>query len=79
MACECVSRIDEQLSPDHKLDISIFFETDRTLAGRPYSRILRKDNGKPETRSRKPSVFSFTYCPFCGVRYQAEIATDGKD
>jgi len=69
MACECLSKIDAKLAPEHKLEIALRY-AGGTLTAAPYSRILRKDNGRPETRRGKPSIFGFTYCPFCGERYE---------
>lgn len=81
--CKCIEEIDAELE-ELTLDIAICF-SGSNLVSRTYSRLLRKDNGKPESRSRKPRVFAHTFCPFCGTRYEpkpvtsAELAKLGDD
>lgn len=72
MSCECLETIDKELAETgHQLDRAILWDGGQLLA-RPYSRIMRKDNLKAETRSGKPRVFSFTFCPFCGGKYAGD-------
>ena len=71
MACNCISEIQEKL-PEHKLDIAICFSREKNeLTARTYTPLDRRDNGKRETRSKKPRLFGHTFCPFCGTRYEA--------
>ncbi|MDB5724975.1 MAG: hypothetical protein JWQ16_1729 [Novosphingobium sp.] len=73
MSCSCVEHVNDLLAPGAKLELAIMFR-DNELIARPYSRILRKDNGRPETRRSKAGIFAFSHCPFCGVAYDAEPA-----
>lgn len=68
--CKCIEEIDAKLE-EHTLDTAICF-SGNSLVARTYSGLRRKDNGKPETRSRQPRIFAHTFCPFCGTRYYAE-------
>lgn len=68
--CTCVEKVNAKLGDKHRLDTAIMFSAN-TLTERPYSKIMRRDNGKAETRRGEPSVFGFTYCPFCGEPYEA--------
>lgn len=73
MTCNCLKDVEAKLAETgHKLDVAIFWTGNNGLDARPYSRILRKDNGKQESRRGKPKVFSFTFCPFCGTKYQGD-------
>jgi hypothetical protein len=67
--CDCLTKVDARIAPDHSLDVTFMWNGNGGLSVRPYSRLLRKDNGKPETRSGRPSIFAFSHCPFCGVPY----------
>lgn len=70
MSCDCIKIVDQKLNETgHKLDVAIFWCGTNSLTARPYSRVLRKDNGKQETRNGKPKVFAFSFCPFCGEEY----------
>jgi hypothetical protein len=72
MTCKCITEIEAML-PEHKLDISICFSRERnTMTARTYTALNRRDNGKRETRSKYPGLFSHTFCPFCGTRYEPE-------
>ena len=68
--CNCIADIDAKLEK-HTLDTAICF-SDNKLVARTYSSLRRRDNNKPETRSREPRLFAHTFCPFCGQRYNAE-------
>ncbi len=70
--CNCIADIDSKLEK-HTLDTAICF-SGNTLVARTYSGLRRRDNNRPETRSREPRLFAHTFCPFCGARYQAEPA-----
>ena len=72
MTCNCLTDIDNKLSETgHKLDVAIFWcRKNNALDAKPYSRIMRKDNGKQESRRGKAKVFAFSYCPFCGSKYE---------
>lgn len=65
MACDCITEINGMLE-EHILDTSIAFSLG-TLTARTYTDLIRKDNGKKETRSKKPRLFAHSFCPFCGV------------
>lgn len=68
--CSCIENINAELE-EHVLDTAIcLFENQ--LVSRTVSSLRRKDNHKPETRSRKPRLFAHTFCPFCGTRYEAQ-------
>ena len=73
MTCGCLSVIDAKLAPDRQLEVAIMLRGSDLIA-RPYSRILRKDTRKQESRRGQPSLFAFSFCPFCGVRYDPELA-----
>lgn len=75
-SCNCISEIDSKLE-EHTLDTAICFSGNQLVA-RTYSNLRRKDNNRPETRSKKPRLFAHTYCPFCGVRYEVEPARPAK-
>ncbi|MFY9351659.1 MAG: hypothetical protein WBL20_07825 [Sphingobium sp.] len=70
--CDCISDIDSKLE-EHSLDTAICF-AGNALVARTYTSLRRKDNLRPETRSKKPRLFAHTFCPFCGERYDAESA-----
>lgn len=71
--CNCIQQIEAGLD-EHTLDTAIMWSRSaNTLTSRTYSGLTRKDNGRPETRSKKPRIFAHTFCPFCGVRYDAEV------
>lgn len=72
MTCNCISEIDGKLD-EHTLDAAICLSNNKLVA-RTYSSLRRKDNGRPETRSKKPRLFAHTFCPFCGTRYEMEPA-----
>lgn len=74
-SCNCIADIDGKLE-EHSLDSAIVW-TDGQLIARTYTQLRRKDNGKPETRSRKPRLFAHSYCPFCGASYKNEPAKPG--
>ena len=67
MACGCIDEIDAMMT-DHRLDTSIVI-TEGGLASRAYAALIRRDTGTRETRRTKPTIFTATFCPFCGVRY----------
>lgn len=72
MMCDCITEIDKKLADDGlRLEVAFLF-SGNSLCTRTYSRLLRKDNGRPETRSGRRSMFAATYCPFCGVKYEDE-------
>lgn len=71
MSCACIQDLDAKLAPDHHLDVVICWR-EGALVARPYSTILRRDNGRPETRKGKHGKFIATFCPFCGERYDPE-------
>lgn len=77
MTCNCIAEIQSKL-PEHKLDIAICFSREKNeLTARTYTPLDRRDNGKRETRSKKPRLFSHTFCPFCGTRYEPAPAEEG--
>lgn len=77
MTCKCITEIESNL-PEHKLDIAICFSHVRnTMTARTYTALNRRDNGKRETRSKYPRLFSHTFCPFCGTRYEPAPAEEG--
>lgn len=67
MSCDCVGEI-ERLNPDHKLEIAIMLRGN-SLSAETCTNLMRRDNGKRESRSGKPKIAAHTYCPFCGRRY----------
>lgn len=68
MNCNCIETVEGGLA-DHKLDIAIMWSRSaNTLTAQTYTQLLRRDNGKPERRSGKPSYMAHTFCPFCGER-----------
>jgi hypothetical protein len=72
MTCNCITEIDTQLKEKGtRLDLAIMFLNAR-LFSETYSRLMRLDNGKPETRSGKARVFAHKFCPFCGEPYHPE-------
>lgn len=79
MACNCINEIDTKLAAEHhlRLDTSICL-IGGGLVSATYSRLIRLDTGKEETRSRKPRLFGHTYCPFCGVRSIPEPAVPAE-
>ena len=70
MTCNCIADIDAGLEK-HTLDTAICF-SGNMLVARTYSGLRRRDNNRPETRSREPRLFAHTFCPFCGTRYVPE-------
>ncbi len=76
MACDCISEINAKLE-EHSLDTGIAFSGGALIA-RTYTDLIRKDNGKKETRSKKPRLFAHNFCPFCGVDQRPKTeANDG--
>lgn len=75
--CKCIEDIDALL-PDHKLDVSIVF-SGNTLVAETFTPLIRRDNGRPETRSKHPRIFKHKFCPFCGTDMKpAENSENGK-
>ncbi|GAB7553156.1 hypothetical protein NRB_26620 [Novosphingobium sp. 11B] len=73
--CKCIEEINAALD-EHTLDTAIVFSRDlRGMTARTYTGLMRKDNGKAETRSHKPRVFGHKFCPFCGSAYDPAPAT----
>lgn len=68
--CNCITDINSKLE-EHKLDVSICFSGNELVA-RTYTSLQRKDNGRAETRSKKPCLVAHKFCPFCGTRYEPE-------
>lgn len=74
MTCKCIETIEAEL-PEHKLDVGLSISRDfNSMTMRTYTALQRRDNGRTETRSKKPRQVVHTFCPFCGVRYE-----DGPD
>lgn len=70
MSCNCIEEINDKLAEDGlSLDVGFVF-SGSSIVTRPYSRLMRKDNGRPETRSGRRSSFIATFCPFCGIKYE---------
>lgn len=80
--CKCIEDINAALDV-HTLDTAIVISRDlRGMTARTYTGLMRKDNGKAETRSRQPRVFGHKFCPFCGDAYDApsvEAPTSEQD
>ncbi len=73
MSCTCITDINAKLADDRlELDVALMF-SGNSLVARPYSRLMRKDNGRPETRSGRKTMFAATFCPFCGTAYSEEL------
>ena len=71
MTCSCIAEIEQGL-PDHKLDLTLMWSRSAgTLTAATYTPLIRKDTGKAERRSGKPSLFAHSHCPFCGVKAEA--------
>ena len=68
--CNCITDFNEKLAPEHELEISIAFTRGENamMYGTTITKLLRKDNGKPERRSGKPGFAAHSYCPFCGIK-----------
>ena len=72
MACDCIEKIERDLA-EHTLETGIMLRSG-TMTAETYSGLVRRDNGKIETRSKKPRYFAHSYCPFCGAKYREEAA-----
>ena len=70
MACNCIETINAELK-EHTLEAGILLRKNG-MTSETYSGLIRKDNYRLETRSKKPRYFAHTFCPFCGVRYRDE-------
>lgn len=70
MACNCIDEINAELT-DHEVETGIMLRK-TAMTAETYSGLIRKDNGRLETRSKKPRYFAHTFCPFCGTRYRDE-------
>lgn len=72
-ACECIASIDAELAEQGlKLDAALCYSrASNSLDLRTYTPLLRKDNGKKETRRSKPSMMAHRFCPFCGLQHDA--------
>lgn len=68
--CNCISEINGKLE-EHELDTSIVFHKNSLIAA-TYTPLIRKDNSRAETRSKKPQLMAHTFCPFCGTRVRPE-------
>jgi hypothetical protein len=73
MSCSCIADIEAQ-SPEHKLEVAIFITKPHGMEARPFIGLLRRDTGKRENRTRRPTCAAPTYCPFCGTAYAARAA-----
>ncbi len=73
MTCTCIQDIDAKLAPDHSLDVVICLR-ENALVARPFSNLIRRDNGRPETRRGKHRSMIATFCPFCGEQYDPDPA-----
>lgn len=74
--CECIASVNEELAQQGlELDVAICFSrTANRMDLRTYTPLMRKDNGRRETRSSKPRVMAHNFCPFCGLALDAEPA-----
>ena len=72
MACDCITKLNAELT-EHEVEAGIMLRKDGMTA-ETYSGLIRKDNFRLETRSKKPRYFAHTFCPFCGVKYLEDAA-----
>lgn len=63
-SCDCISQINDALD-DVYLETMISFGS-KNPQSQSYTRLIRKDNNKPENRKNRPSLMKHIFCPFCG-------------
>ena len=72
MACDCISVMDAKLA-EHNTRIAVTFGFPRD--GSPAFTRPTIETEKVESRKRGGRALALpTFCPFCGERYEAEIA-----
>lgn len=68
--CDCIDKMQAEL-PDHKLDVSLAIRAG-SMNMETYTALLRKDNGRRESRSKQPRLIAHSFCPFCGVSLRGD-------
>ena len=69
--CDCIAEVNVKLAPDQEIRGAILLRGGR-MEERAALPIYRRDNGRLETRSGRPSSFIATFCPLCGDRYEPQ-------
>lgn len=69
--CNCIADIEAKLS-DHSLDVSLAVRG-QSMNFETYTALLRKDNGRRESRSKQPRLIAHSFCPFCGVSLKGDV------
>lgn len=71
MACVCIDQVDAKLKADHDARLPVALN----LSGGPHTIAIQTHliewPGKKKKRGARAPFISATFCPFCGVRYEA--------
>jgi len=72
MACECIKTVNEKLlaaDTNTKISLPIFMRFD----GKPaIDKVMLVVEKADKNSRKKPSALFPTFCPFCGVKYEAD-------
>jgi len=69
--CNCIKKIEAEL-PNHKLDVSLTIRAG-SMNLETYTALLRKDNGRRESRAKQPRLIAHSFCPFCGASLRGDV------
>lgn len=78
MACDCMKTVNDKLKDRH-VELSVIFSVANGKFDAFPSISLEPATGYVRKRGEKlPSAMAPAFCPFCGLRYEAEAAPSGN-